>query len=445
MNVSVFGLGYVGCVSVACLSDRRHKVIGVDVVKAKVDAIAHGFATVVEPHIDRLLADGYRDGRISATLDPVRAVRETDVSIICVGTPTGRDGSLDLSALRATAASLGNALKSKPEHHLIVMRSTVPPGTAENVVAPMVLKRSQRTHDAVGLVVVPEFLREGTAVKDYYEPPLSIVGTWDGEPNGVQGDMATLLAADPERIEWVQYRQAEMMKSLCNIFHAMKVVFANEVGALCQAMEIDGRTVMRLLTLDHKLNISPAYLRPGLPYGGSCLPKDLRAVVALAGRYGVDLPLLHAIGDSNDVAKRRACATASRLNGFHRVGMDGVAFKAGTDDLRESPLVEIAEHLLGKGFDVRILDPAVEAARLNGANREHIEKHIPHLTERLVSSPEELIEHSEALILTRDDNALFEQAAAAANPPYVIDLTGAGRTLGEHRLKAVHPAELEAA
>jgi GDP-mannose 6-dehydrogenase len=249
------------------------------------------------------------------------------------------------------------------------------------------------------------------------------------------------LATEPDRIDWVQCREAEMMKSLCNVFHAMKVTFANEVGALCHEVGMDGRNVMRLLAKDRKLNISPAYLRPGLPYGGSCLPKDLEGTIALAKDHCVDVPLLRAIYKGNVAAKRRAMSAASRLNGFRRIGMDGVAFKSGTDDLRESPLVEIAEYLIGKGFDLKIHDPAVDSARLRGANRAHIERHIPHLTERLVSTTSELLDHSEALILTRDENSLFERAAARHSPPYVVDLTGAGRTLGDYRLQKLHLAE----
>ena len=363
MRVSIFGLGYVGCVSVACLSDRRHQVIGVDVDKAKVDAIAHGFPTVVEPKIDQLLADGFREGRVSGTLDPIRAVHESDVSIICVGTPTTRAGSLDLSALKAVAGSIGDALRTKQGSHVIVSRSTVPPGTVEQLITPTILRHSRRTLDEIHVVVVPEFLREGTAVADYYDPPLLIAGTWNGEPNGIQGEIASLLATDPERIHWVQSRQAEMMKSLCNVFHAMKVTFANEVGALCHEIGVDGRKVMHLLVQDHKLNISPVYLRPGMPYGGSCLPKDLEATIALAADYCVDLPLLRSIRESNIAAKKRAIETVSHLNGFHHLAMDGVAFKSGTDDLRESPMIEIAEHLLGKGYKLKIHDPAVLEAR----------------------------------------------------------------------------------
>ena len=428
MRVSIFGLGYVGCVSVACLSRQGHKVVGVDIVPAKVGAINAGLPTVVEPELDDLMAAGHRLGRIGATSDAAAAVLESDASLICVGTPSGRDGALDLSAIADTARCIGQALERKQGHHLIILRSTVPPGTMENLLLPTMMEASGRSLDDISIVIIPEFLREGTAVKDYYQPPLAVVGTADGHPNGCQGEVASLLAVDPERIQWVTYRQAELLKSVCNVFHALKVAFGNEIGALCSALSIDGRQLMALLVQDRKLNISPAYLRPGMPFGGSCLPKDLAAVVALANQACVDTPLLRSIAKSNEVHKKRTCEAAVQGNGYRRVGMDGLAFKQGTDDLRESPLVTIAEYLLGKGYDLRILDPAVSTARLHGANKEYIDRHVPHLASRLVGTYDELLEHSEVLILTRDGNELYELASQLVHPPLVIDLTGAGRT-----------------
>ena len=429
MRVSVFGLGYVGCVSVACLSKERHQVIGVDVIDSKVNAIANGLPTVVEPEVSELIAEGHAAGRISATSDVQQAVLDTDVSIICVGTPTGRDGSLDMTAIRAIANSMGDALNQKQGDHLVIVRSTVPPGTVQGIVRQSIMNRSGRSPGNVEVVLIPEFLREGTAVKDFYNPSLVVVGTCDGEISSWKGEISTLLAVEPSEVHWRPYGEAEMMKSLCNVFHAMKVTFGNEVGTLCEQLGIDGRRVMHLLTLDTKLNISPAYLRPGMPYGGSCLPKDLSATIALAKRNFVDLPLLKSIQDSNEEHLRRACDTASRLNGYRKVGMDGLSFKADTDDLRESPLVAIAEHLIGKGYDLRILDPCVDSARLSGANRDYIMQRIPHLAERLVSTREELLEHSEAILLTREDNDLLDHLQFLNASPAVIDLTGAGRTL----------------
>jgi GDP-mannose 6-dehydrogenase len=428
MKVSVFGLGYVGCVSVACLSRFRHFVIGVDVMESKVKAVAHGHASVVEPQVDELMAEGFRAKRISATTNAVQAVLATDATLICVGTPTGRDGSHDLSAVIATGQAIGEALRQKDEPHLVIMRSTVAPGTVETVLVPAILGEAG-TSDKIEIVIVPEFLRECTAVRDYFDPPLIVAGTHDGNASIDKGGIAALLAVDPERIEWVQYKQAEMLKGLCNVFHAMKVAFANEVGSLCHELGVDGREVMRLMTTDRKLNISPAYLRPGMPYGGSCLPKDLSAVVSLATRHCVDVPLLRAIGQSNDAHQQRALDVVRQLNGHRRIAMDGLAFKSGTDDLRESPMVRIAEHLIGKGYDLRILDPAVKSARLTGANREYIEQHIPHLADRLVGTSAELLKHAEALVLTRDEDTLFLAAQQLPKPPLIVDLTGAGRAI----------------
>ena len=429
MRVSVFGLGYVGCVSVACLSKERHRVIGIDVIKSKVQAIRNGLATIVEPEVDKLLADGHVAGLVSATCDTAAAVLETDASIICVGTPSGRGGALDMTAIQSVAASLGDALREKDGEHLVIVRSTVPPGTVDNVVRATILEKSGKLAEEVEVVIIPEFLRECSAVYDFYNPSLTLVGTVDGEPSTWKDEIASLLVVDPEEIHWRDYREAELMKSICNVFHALKVSFGNEVGALCQELGIDGRSVMHLLTLDRKLNISPTYLRPGMPYGGSCLPKDLIATISLANQNCVNLPLLRSIRDSNQEHVRRACEAATQLGNIRRVGLDGLAFKAHTDDLRESPAVAIAEYLIGKGYDLRIYDPCVATAKLTGANREFIAARIPHLAERLVSTHEGLLYHSDAILLTRDDESLFERIKLSPNPPKVIDLTGAGRSL----------------
>lgn len=429
MRVSVFGLGYVGCVSVACLSRLRHNAIGVDIMKSKVDAIANGIPTVVEPEVTELVEEGHREGRITATTDAADAVHQSDASLVCVGTPTGRSGEHILTAVEETADAIGQALMTKSTGHLVVIRSTVKPGTIETLLVPKIVREDNPHKDQISVVIIPEFLRESTAVRDYYNPPLVVVGTVDGKPDIHQGAIAALLAVDPEKVMWVQYRVAEMMKGLCNVFHALKVAFANEVGALCSEIGVDGRQVMHLLTQDRKLNISPAYLRPGMPYGGSCLPKDLRATVALAENAFVDTPLLKSIEESNEAHKQRAFEAVLQTNGYRCVAMDGLAFKAGTDDLRESPMVPIAEHLIGKGYDLKILDPAVKTATLTGANREYIEQRIPHLADRLVSDVGELLEHVEVLILTRDDDTLFERAKLMSSPPFIIDLTGAGREI----------------
>jgi GDP-mannose 6-dehydrogenase len=410
------------------LSKEGHIVTGVDIMKDKVDAIGHGRPTVIEPDVERLIAQGHQEGRVHATHDAELAVHSTEVSLVCVGTPSGRDGALHMDYVAATAKDIGDALAEKEGRHLVVLRSTVPPGTVEELVVPTILELSGKTADEICIVIIPEFLREGTAVADYHAPPLVVVGTSEGEPEQDHAAaIADLLSVEVDHIQWVQYRQAELMKSLCNVFHALKVTFANEVGALCSEAGIDGHEVMRLLTLDRKLNISAAYLRPGMPFGGSCLPKDLAATIALANQHYVNAPLLRSIAESNEVHKRRSCEAAIRCNGHRRVGMDGLAFKADTDDLRESPMVTIAEFLIGKGYDLRIYDPAVDTARLTGTNRSFIEEHIPHLADRLVGTTDELLDHSEAIVLTRGSEELLAAAHVRPDAPQIIDLTLAGR------------------
>jgi GDP-mannose 6-dehydrogenase len=421
MRISVFGLGYVGCVSVACLARNGHRVVGVDVVDSKVDSMNEGRPTVVEPGIDAILAEAHRKGLVSATLDAVDAVAQSDVSLVCVGTPGRPDGTLDLTCVANSARQIGMALARKSTRHLVVLRSTVPPGTVENLVIHEIAQAAGPRGARCDVLIVPEFLRECSAVADYLDPPLVVAGNKDGKPDDNAAAVAELLAVDAARIRWVRYREAELLKAACNTFHALKVAFANEVGALCSALSIDGISLMQHLCEDRKLNISAAYLNPGFPFGGSCLPKDLQHVVALGHQLGVHLPLLSSIGPSNEEQKKRL-RNQIHLNGYLRIGLDGLAFKPLTDDLRESPLVELAEYLIGKGCDLKILDPAVDTARLKGANREYVENHIPHLASRLVSTSSELLEHSEVVLLTRSHGELVTEAAQMAHPPLFVDL-----------------------
>ncbi|HEY0456905.1 MAG TPA: nucleotide sugar dehydrogenase, partial [Verrucomicrobiae bacterium] len=347
MKVSIFGLGYVGCVTAACLSKDGHHVVGVDVLASKVERLGSGRPTVIETGIDEMISEGHREGRITATTNGREAVLSTDASIVCVGTPTGPDGSLDLTALRATIELIGRAMKDKMERHVVIMRSTVPAGTAESVVFPLLHPGSPPStlYQNSDLVVVPEFLREGTAIADYYEPPFTVVGSASGQPDENQEVVEALFGGVTGHIEWIPFREAEMLKAVCNAFHALKVAFANEVGALCSALSIDGQSLMGQFVKDQKLNISPAYMRPGLPFGGSCLPKDLRMLVQVSSRAGVDLPLFRATLSSNEAHLKRAIEAVPK-NGEKKIGLNGLAFKSGTDDLRESPIVLIAEHLI---------------------------------------------------------------------------------------------------
>ncbi|TMA40726.1 MAG: nucleotide sugar dehydrogenase [Deltaproteobacteria bacterium] len=423
MRISVFGLGYVGCVTAACLAKDGHRVLGVDVTPSKVVRFGRGLPTVVEPRLDALLRRGYRARRLSATADARAAVLATDVSIICVGTPSRRDGSLDLSAVRETAETIGRALTAKTSRHLVILRSTVPPGTAESIILPALGIDGAPTERRIGFVVVPEFLREGTAIADYYHPSFVLVGSADGQPDGNARTVAELFNSTRGPLTWVPYREAEMLKSVCNVFHALKVAFANEIGTLCAALSIDGHALMERFVTDRKLNLSAAYLRPGLPFGGSCLPKDLRMVLHLSNRENCDLPVLRAVMGSNESHLLR---TVERITdcGGRRVALDGLAFKSGTDDLRESPLVRIAEHLLGKGYDLKIYDPAVEASRLTGANRQYIEERVPHLSSRLVTTLDELLDRIDVLVVARHRAELLERVARLGRPLRVVDLAG---------------------
>ena len=444
MEISVFGLGYVGCVTSGCFAKDGHTVIGVDVMSSKVERFASGKPTVVESGLDELMAEAHRFGRVAATCDAEAAVRATDVSVICVGTPNRRDGSADLTAVRQTAETIGRALRAKRGKHVVMLRSTVPPGTAESLVWPALLAESGRTAEELGLVMVPEFLREGSAIADYYDPPFVVVGSCSGGADDNTQVVNELFGGLASRVTWMTFGQAEMLKTVCNAFHALKVAFGNEVGALCDVLSIDGRNLMSCFVEDTKLNVSAAYLRPGLPFGGSCLPKDLRALLHLGSSRGVDIPLLRSVLPSNDAQTRRAI-DAIEKHGRCRVGLDRLAFKSGTDDLRESPAVAIAEYLIGKGYDLKIFDPAVEAARLTGANREYIERHVPHLSDRLVRNPEELMEHAQILVLTGDDDFLHSEARAEWDP-IIVDLTGAGRdrnTGPQHRVPATDSSALQ--
>jgi len=425
MKVSIFGLGYVGCVTAGCLANEGHEVIGVDVVASKAEKLAAGKPTVVETGLDGLIAEAHRQGRITATTNGIEAVLHSDASIICVGTPTGPDGSLDLSALIETAELIGRAMKEKMDRHVVVMRSTVPAGTAESVVFPALHPDSPASYlfQHSDLVVVPEFLREGSAIADYYDPPFVVVGSATGQPDENKEVVQRLFGGVTDKLQWLPFREAEMLKAVCNAFHALKVAFANEVGTLSAALSIDGQSLMAQFAQDHKLNISPAYLRPGLPFGGSCLPKDLPMIVQIASRAGVDLPLMRGILASNEAHLKRAIEAVPK-NGHSKIGLNGLAFKSGTDDLRESPIVLIAEHLIGKGYDVKIHDAAIQTSMITGTNREYIQKHIPHLSSRMVQSAEELVEHSEVLVITRDDEQLLDRVVALGKRPIIVDLRG---------------------
>jgi GDP-mannose 6-dehydrogenase len=415
-RVGICGLGYVGCVTAGCLARRGHEVVGLDVVAAKVDMVGRGVAPFFEPGLRELLEAAAGQGRLRATTDTVDAVRATDTMILCVGTPTADDDTPDLRFLADAAARIGAALRGGTTPYTVIVRSTVPPGTIEEVVIPTLEREARRLVGADGLTVlaVPEFLREGSAIADFDDPAFIIVGAPTPAPDGAREVVSDLFPfADRQR--WTDYKLAELLKCVCNAYHAVKTVFANEVGALCTALGIDGRRLMEILCEDRKLNTSAAYLRPGGPFGGSCLPKDLRALLHLARREELPAMLLRSTLESNAKHVAQTTSVVERL-GRRRVGLHGLAFKDGTDDLRESPMVAIAESLIARGYDVRIFDPLVLQTR----------DHAPHakgrLLELLVGTPEELLRHAEVVVVRGGSAALQETAQAMGATPVLVEL-----------------------
>jgi len=386
--LSVFGLGYVGCVSSACFAKEGHRVIGVDVSRAKVDMINGGRPTIVESGIGELVAEMVAAGRLSATTSAADAVRDSDVSLVCVGTPSRTNGSIDLRYVERVCEEIGAAIKTKSTRHTVVIRSTVLPGTVQRVVIPALESASgKRAGTDFGVCMNPEFLREGTSIRDFYEPPFTLIGTDDRSSAEA---VSALYAGLEAPVHVTSTGVAEMIKYTCNCFHGLKVGFANEIGNICKVFGVDSHEVMRIFCLDTKLNLSPAYLRPGFAFGGSCLPKDLRAITYHARTNDVQTPILSATLDSNQRQIERAYEMV-RAAGSRNVGVLGLAFKAGTDDLRESPMVSVVEMLIGKGTNLAIYDRDVSEARLMGSNREYIEREIPHIWSLMRGSVEEVI------------------------------------------------------
>jgi len=418
MRVSVFGLGYVGCVTAACLAKAGHAVVGVDVNAEKVAMINSATSPIVEPGLPELLREVVGTGRLRATTSSDQAIAESDLSLICVGTPSRSNGRIDVDAVVRTGQSIGQAVRKHAEPHTVVLRSTVLPGTAEQYLVPALLAGAGG-RAATRVAVNPEFMREGSSLNDFSRPPLTLVGC--GDPA-----TASLLRLLYESVQapfvHTSIRTAEMVKYAANAFHALKVCFANEVADVCAALGADGAEVMRVFTMDRKLNVSEAYLRPGFAFGGSCLPKDLRALLYAARAADVSVPLLASVLPSNEGQVRRGvdAVLASRRQ---RIGVVGLSFKAGTDDLRESPMVALVETLIGKGCDVRILDRNVSMARLVGANRRYIEEEIPHIASLMCASAEALLAHAEVIVIGNACEDATEVLAAARPEHLTVDLT----------------------
>jgi GDP-mannose 6-dehydrogenase len=421
MRIGIYGMGYVGAVSAACLADAGHDVTGVDVAAEKVELINRAQSPVVEPGLGALLDRVVSQGRLRATTRTAEAIEATDVSLICVGTPSLRNGDLDLHYLETVCQEIGAALRHRSIYHTVVVRSTVMPGTVRQVVIPILESASGKfAGEDFGVAVNPEFLREGTAIRDFSEPPMTVIGELDADSGEA---LASVYAQLPAPMMRRDLEVAELVKYACNAWHATKITFANEIGQLAKAVSVDGREVMEILCLDRKLNISSHYLRPGFAFGGSCLPKDLRALNYRAQTLGVELPMLGSVMRSNRSMIERAVDMIASY-GEKRLGLLGLSFKAGTDDLRESPLVELAETLLGKGYQLSIFDRNVEYARVHGANREYINSRIPHVSSLLKSDLDEVIRESEVMILGNKDKAYERVLRAMPEDKKWVDLVG---------------------
>lgn len=421
MKVSVIGLGYVGCVSAACLAQADHEVIGVDVSELKVDMIHKGQSPIIEPGIAELLLQAKENNRLSATTNAVEAVKATDLSLVCVGTPSQPNGSLDLTYIRRACQQIGEALASVDRYHVVVIRSTMLPGSIEGTVIPTLESSSgKRAGKDFGVSINPEFLREGSSIYDFNHPPFTLIGADDEQAAKQVAQLYTQLDA---AVITVGIKEAEMVKYTSNCFHALKVSFANEIGNLCKKLGADSHKVMDVFCQDTKLNISPAYFKPGFAFGGSCLPKDLRAINYKAKELDVEVPVLSSILPSN---RQQVERTVDMVLGTGRknVGILGLSFKSGTDDLRESPMVTLVETLIGKGLKLTIYDRDVQLARLVGANREYIEREIPHISSLLRRELDEVVDSSEVVIIGKKEKEFSDLSSKLNNGRVFIDLVG---------------------
>ena len=418
-TISVFGLGYVGCVLAACLAERGHNVIGVDVNTMKVETLNRGESPLIEPGLGELIDKNVSAGRLKAIQDPEWAVLNSDLTFICVGTPSNANGSLNTDYVTRVCEDIGSGLAKKNTFHIVVVRSTLLPGTTEEMLQPILENCSGKTTGIdFGLGYNPEFLREGTSIKDFFDPPYTVIGADDEKVLEAVKQVYSML--DAPLID-VPIKVAEMVKYVNNAFHALKVTFANEIGSICKQQNIDSHQVMEIFCMDRKLNLSPYYLKPGFAFGGSCLPKDLRALLYHSRKLDMHLPVLEGILPSNDLQIAHAYQLI-RQTGCKKIGVLGLSFKEGTDDLRESPIVELIEHLVGKGYQVKVYDKNVSLSKLHGANRAYIEHEIPHISQLMTESIEDVIEHSDVVVVGNKTEEYSKISEKLREDQKVIDL-----------------------
>lgn len=429
MKISIFGLGYVGTVSAGCLAAEGHEVVGVDPVQTKVDLINAGKSPIVEAGLERLVESGVNEGRLRATCNQNEAIRNTDLSFVCVGTPSQLNGNLDSTSVRRVCELIGEALREKPQRHTVVIRSTILPGTMRAIVIPALEQHSgKRAGVDFGVCNNPEFLREGSAINDYQAPPKTVIGELDSESGDVLASLYEKLNAPLIR---TSIETAEMVKYVDNCWHALKIGFANEIGNFCDAFDVNAEAVMDIFCQDKKLNISSAYLKPGFAFGGSCLPKDLRALAYQAKMHDLQLPILNAVLPSNEVQIARGVRSVIET-GNSRVGILGFSFKAGTDDLRESPVIEVIERLIGKGYDLRIYDRNVNLAALVGANRDFILNRIPHISRLMVPTLDDVLAHGQTIVVGNNDQEFSQIKTRLRDGQSLVDFVRITRSGSVH-------------
>jgi GDP-mannose 6-dehydrogenase len=419
MNVSIFGLGYVGAVSAGCLAETGHNIIGIDRDKFKVDYFNQGRAPIIEANLEELIKKNVKTGRLQATIDSKRAVMETEISFVCVGTPSHSNGSINLNYIERVSKDIGEAIAAKDNYHLVVARSTMLPGTIHGTIIPLLEKHSGKKEGKhFGVVCNPEFLREASAVYDFFNPAKTVIGAThikDGE------NVAKLYKAIKAPLIHTSIKVAEMIKYVDNSFHALKITFANEIGLICKKLNIDSHAVMKIFCKDTKLNLSPLYLKPGFAFGGSCLPKDLRSITYFGKHQDLILPVLNSINPSNQ-SHIQYTLDLIKSKEKKKIGFLGFAFKAGTDDLRESPVVALIETLLGQGYEILIYDKNVSLAMLRGANKKFIETKIPHIASLITENMEALLRFADVIVIGNSSDEFENIINRISKNKFIIDL-----------------------